>query len=482
MQKAAPSLPRVLTMVLFALSCFGLLLFLWLSFGGPIPFKPKKYRFQVAVPEATQLGLEADVRVAGVPIGKVRVKEPDKEGNRTLATVEVDQRFAPVRSNARAILRQKTLLGETYMELTPGTKDAPFLKENGRLGNARVQETVELDEILQALDPVTRDSFRGWQQSVAKAVDGRGQDLNDVFGNLPIFARDGSDVLKVLDTHGQALSRLVRNTGTVFGALTEREDQLRNLITGSANTFEATASQNEALAETFRIFPTFLDESKATLARLQTFATDTRPLIRDLRPVARDLRPALRATRALAPDLERFFRRMDALIRVSRTGLPALRDVLDGARPLLGSLNAFVMQLNPALEFLGLYQHVITDFLMGPPTGMSAITSTPTEGAIGNYLRQIGPTGPESLGIHRDRLSNNRGNTYPSPLALAGREGGGKRLIFPNWDCKNTGVGEKDSTPGTPSGSPGCFVEPPFEFQGRRTKFPHVEAQDYGGR
>ena len=62
-------------MVLFALSCFGLLLFLWLSFGGPIPLKPKGYRFKVAFPEATQLGLEADVRVAGVSVGKVVAKD-----------------------------------------------------------------------------------------------------------------------------------------------------------------------------------------------------------------------------------------------------------------------------------------------------------------------------------------------------------------------------------------------------------------------
>src|SRR5207244_9234980 len=34
MQKNAPSLPRIAAMVIFALSCFGLLLFLWLSFGG----------------------------------------------------------------------------------------------------------------------------------------------------------------------------------------------------------------------------------------------------------------------------------------------------------------------------------------------------------------------------------------------------------------------------------------------------------------
>src|SRR5207249_7224520 len=88
MQKQAPSLGRILTMVLFALSCFGLLLFLWLSFGGSIPLEPQKYRIKVAFPEATQLGLEADVRVAGVSVGKVVGKELDpKGGNRTLATL-----------------------------------------------------------------------------------------------------------------------------------------------------------------------------------------------------------------------------------------------------------------------------------------------------------------------------------------------------------------------------------------------------------
>ena len=58
-------------MVVFALSCFGLLLFLWLSFGGPVPLKPKGYRVTVNFPEATTLAQEADVRVAGVPIGRV---------------------------------------------------------------------------------------------------------------------------------------------------------------------------------------------------------------------------------------------------------------------------------------------------------------------------------------------------------------------------------------------------------------------------
>ena len=77
MVKSTPSFGRIAAMVIFALSCFGLLLFLWLAFGGPIPLKPKGYRFQASFAEATQLAKEADVRISGVPVGKVKTIEPD---------------------------------------------------------------------------------------------------------------------------------------------------------------------------------------------------------------------------------------------------------------------------------------------------------------------------------------------------------------------------------------------------------------------
>ena len=80
MQKQAPSVGRILTMVLFALSCFGLLLFLWISFGGAIPLKPKGYQFKIAFPEATQLAVESDVRISGVPVGKVKAVELSDNG------------------------------------------------------------------------------------------------------------------------------------------------------------------------------------------------------------------------------------------------------------------------------------------------------------------------------------------------------------------------------------------------------------------
>jgi virulence factor Mce-like protein len=469
MQKSTPSFAQLLTMVVFALSCFGLLLFLWLSFGGPIPLKPKGYQVRIDFPEATTLATEADVRIAGVSVGKVRKLDVDRGANRTIVTLELDRAFAPLHQDARAILRQKTLLGETYVELTPGHgKNIP---EGGLLGNAQIANTVQLDEIFDSLDPQTRAAFQGWQQELAKGIKGHGRDFNDALGTLPGFAADGTDVLSVLDTQQGALGRLVKNTGVVFRALTENESQLQNLILSSKRTFDATASQQDALAETIRIFPTFLDESKATFARLQTFSANTRPLIQDLRPVARDLKPTLQDVRALAPDLEQFFVRLDPVISEARTAMPATREILKGAEPLLASLHPFLGQLNPILQYLEASQTQVSDFLTYG-AGALADTTTSASGGTGHYLRQFGPTGAESAAIYRERIKTNRGNSYVSPTALYGPT---ESMVTPSFDCNNTGGAHPPT-----KDEPGCSIDKSFEFQGRlQPRFPHVDGADY---
>src|SRR5690348_6483536 len=143
METGTPSLRRVITMALFALSCAGLLLFLWLSFGGTIPFNPQGYRVKVAFPNAGQLATQADVRIAGVTVGKVIDKSLDPQGNRTMATLELDRKYAPIHQNARAILRQKTIIGETYVEITPGTPNAKPVPDGGVLPRGQVQNAVQ---------------------------------------------------------------------------------------------------------------------------------------------------------------------------------------------------------------------------------------------------------------------------------------------------------------------------------------------------
>jgi virulence factor Mce-like protein len=210
-------------MVIFALSCFGLLLFLWTAFGGSVPLKPKGYRFHTSFAEAGQLALQADVRISGVPVGKVEQITPDKRTGRADAVIQLDPRYAPLPSDSRAILRQKTLLGETYVDLTPGHRSAKPIPEGGTLPAGQVAATVELDEILRSFDPKTRAAFQEWMQNQATAISGHGQDLNDALGNLGPFADDTNDLVGILNREQPAVQQLVANTGIVFQALSERD-------------------------------------------------------------------------------------------------------------------------------------------------------------------------------------------------------------------------------------------------------------------
>jgi phospholipid/cholesterol/gamma-HCH transport system substrate-binding protein len=481
MQKQAPSLGRILVMVTFTLSCFGLLLYLWLSFGGSIPLKPNGYRFKVAFPEATQLGVEADVRIAGVSVGRVRAKSTDPaHPNRTVATIEMQSRYAPVARDTRAILRQKSLLGETFVELTPGhPKTAGTVPEGGFLADGRVADTVQLDEILDALDPQTRASFRGWQQELSRAVAGRGRDLNDALGNLPEFAQDGNDLLTLLDAQSESVRGLVRGTGEVFGALSKDEGQLHNLIVDAGETFDATARQQAALAESLRIFPTFLDESRLTFQRLESFSKDTDPLVQELRPAARDLTPTLRDLRAVAPDLRTALTNLDPLISASKTGMPALRDTLSNAKPLVGQLQPFLEQLNPILQWLEYNQLTTADFISNGAATLADTTDTVTNQEMGHYLRQFGPIGPESVAMYPTRPAASRGNAYLRPDALTG-EKHDRYMMFGNFDCANAGGQRMTAVPDT-SDAPSCFVQdPPAWPPGNTLPYPHIDAASYG--
>jgi len=477
MIKQAPTRGRILAMVAFALSCFAIVLSMWIQFGGSVPLRAQSYRVQIAFPQGTGITKNIDVRAAGIPIGTVVGVEVDHAAGRALTTIELDSEYAPLSSDARAILRRKTLLGETFVEIATGSSSAPKLADGGRLDDARVAKTVELDEVLQTYDPTTRRAFRIWQQELGTALGDRGETLNNALGQLPDFTRKGTDLLAVLDEQESSVRGLVRDTGEVYSALSQDERQLRALIRNSHGVFSQTADKRDSLAAAIRIFPVFLSESKATLERLERFSRDTRPLVRDLRPVARELRPTVRSVRALAPDLKRFFTRFDQQITASRKGVPALREVIDETRPLLGAVGPFLSELNPIFQWLEVNQHLTADFLSYGASGLSDTTPSAPAGETGHYLRQLGVTGLESIGIHQNRLSSNRGNAYLPPV-YTGRETS-RRLIQPNWDCKPSG-GEVEAKPAPAGATVACFTQPDQLFKGKRQgRFPHVEREGY---
>jgi phospholipid/cholesterol/gamma-HCH transport system substrate-binding protein len=417
MSKRAPSTAQLLVIAGFALSCFGILLFLWITFGGPTPFKAKSYEIKVPFNEATQLAQQSDVRISGVSVGKVQTIEVSPEGNRALATINIEDKYGPIPAGTRAVLRTKTLLGETYVELTPGDADGPELADGSTLPKANVAESVQLDEIFRTFDKPTRAAFQEWMQEGAVSIEGRGQSFSNAFAELEPFFSETDRLFRILDTQRLAVKQLFSNGATTFRALRGREGQLASLIRNSDAVWRTTAARNRDIEALFRAFPTFEDEQRLTFNRLKEFALNTDPLFRQLVPAAEELSPTLVAFSRFAPQAKGFFDGLETVIDRAPAGFPALRQFLRSDFPvLLRALDPFLRNLNPVLTGLDLYKNEVAALL----GNVSAATNAVHLSAAGeqvHFLRALGPFGPETLATYPNRTTTNRNSAYSQPLA-----------------------------------------------------------------
>ena len=229
-------------MVGFALSCFGLVLFLWLAFGGPVPLKPKGYRVSASFAEARSSPTRPTCGSPASRSARSRRSSRTPRPGRSLVTIELDAKYAPLPADAQAILRQKTLLGETYVELTPGTErrgDAPRGRR-AAAGAGRPRRSSSTRSCARSTPRRARRSRSGCRRRPRRST-GHGRDVNDAFGNLGPFAEDATELRRHPRPQEPAVQRLISDTGVVFEALTERDGQLRGLIENSNTVFATTA-------------------------------------------------------------------------------------------------------------------------------------------------------------------------------------------------------------------------------------------------
>jgi phospholipid/cholesterol/gamma-HCH transport system substrate-binding protein len=526
MQKRAPTLGNILVIGLFALSCFGLLLFLWGSFGGSIPLKPKGYRFTVAFTRTLTLAEQADVRISGVDVGHV-VSLKNNPNGRTRVVIEIDHQYAPLRSNIKATLRQKTLLGETYVQLIPGPKSGPLLADNGQLANAQVESSTTLDDLLSTFDPQTRRAFQEWAQTQAASFEGRGEDLNAIFANLEPFVEHANTLVGLLASQQGAVTATVHNTGVVFNALSERDHQLQGLIEHGEQTFHATAQSSQEFADAFRDFPAFERNSQVALRSLDSFATDASPLLDQLRPAEQKLAPLLQTVKTFAPEFNGFLTGVGSLTKASKQGLPAFSRALNLLSPLLGAASPVFRNLDPFLQYTGEYVPELQAFfanITAATNGHDNNADNPT-GPQQHYLRAVQTIGPESLAVYPQRVGSNRANPYFQPGAFRSLANGGLS-VFSTANCSDvdpeiSGEGNatvsteilkllegntvvqvpakpeapaKAAVPATATepekpaeaahgpeperkvAAPGCNQQSPFNFNGQISQFPHATA------
>ncbi len=415
MNTQAPSTSKILMMVAFAGSCIGLLLFLWISFGGAIPLAPQGYRLNAQFSQAVQLAQQSDVRISGVSVGKVVSVSLDRHTGLTKAVLQIDSRYAPRPADTRAILRQKSLLGETYIELSPGSANAPRLPDGGTLPRGQIAPTVQLDQILSTFDPTTRRAFSTWMQQDGVALTNRGQQFNAAIATLDPFATNVESVLSVLRRDSAATSALLSDGGQVFGALARSPAQLQGLVRNSNAVFASTAARNAELAAAIKAFPGFTVATRLTIDRVHSFAAVAKPLIDELRPAARQLSPTLEQTVTLAPELRTLLENVAPLTQASKAGVPAFVHFLDASVPWLRRLKPYLGNFVPIFDYINSYRRELAAFFANSTATTQATAQNITQTKLLHYLRISNPVNPEAVSAYPRRLESNRGNPYMVP-------------------------------------------------------------------
>ena len=467
----SPAMRSIVFMVIFFLAAFALLLFVWQRFGGVAPLAPKGYRVHVHFPQAQNLQPNADVRMAGVTIGKVVSVTPTL--GRTDAVLQVDRPYVPLRQGTKVMTRVKTLLGETFVALAPGSRDAPAIPEGGLISNADIGQTQQLDEVLGAFDAKTRTTLRRYLEMTAESVDGRGGDLNDALGHLGPTAQQLDTLISTLDAQRGDLRTFIDKTGGVFDAIARRPAALRGLVRSGDSVLATTDRMRSGLRHTIDALVPLQRELRTSTGSALAAARVARPTLRTLRTPSRHVATAIAGGERLGRALTSLFRDLPPSLRASRAGLPATQRMLRASRPLSVQLLAAGRQLNPLLDLVRAYDRDLVGSFAAFSNAMQS-TVTESDGVARHYMRAVLAFNNEGNGKQAARPYTNRHNAYPRPGWLSELAKG----TLSSSDCNN--LTPDPNAPTVPIGTTGvtpCKVQGGWTFRGHTSYFPQISPE-----
>jgi phospholipid/cholesterol/gamma-HCH transport system substrate-binding protein len=292
---------------------------------------PMEIKAEFPTGQAVTPGQGQTVRVAGVRIGDIaRVELKD---GRALITLHIDDEYrGMVRADASGLLRPRTGLKDMFIEMNPGSPDAPELTEGDVIPVSNTLPDVNPSEILAGLDADTRDYLKLLLSGAGEGLEGRSDDLREVLRRFEPLNRDIALVTTEGAKRRRELRRLISSLNTLNAELGRRDDDLAELVQAASTTFQAIASERTNVSATVRELPSTLRQATSSLARVEEMANILGPTLDRMQPVARAMRAANRETlpfaREAAPQLR------DAIRPFVREVRPLLRELTPTARNL----------------------------------------------------------------------------------------------------------------------------------------------------
>jgi virulence factor Mce-like protein len=216
----------------------------------------------------------SDVKVLGVPVGRVTALEP--RGEVVRATIEYSD-DVELPADVKAVLVSPSVVGDRFVQLAPAYTKGPRLKASTHLPRERTAVPVELDEVYQSLDDLSvalgpkganKDgSLSKLLDASARQLDGEGRQVNDTI-------RDVGRLSQTLENSSDDLFGSVREISEFVSMLRENDATVRRFNDSTAQVAEVLEGERGDLA--------------ATVDELSRALVDVRDLVKENRQVLGD--------------------------------------------------------------------------------------------------------------------------------------------------------------------------------------------------
>lgn len=337
-------LGRALTLAAFALAVLATALLMF-DAGGD-------YRVHVVLDNAGQLVKGNQVKVGGRPVGVVEEIELQDDA-RARIEVSIDDELAPLHQGTVMTLRATSLSGiaNRYLALEPGRNDEPAIPDGGEIPAHDGREAVDLDQILNTLDPSTQRDLQAFVRNAADmfaedpAADGRAtlaaaRQANAGLESLNPALSQSAATFRALMRDQEDLERFIVRSAQVVQDVTARPEHLEPLVGNALRAVGALAGETSALESALGRLPPVLRKANTTAVNLRGTLADLRPLVQEARPVAPllsaafgELRPFARDARPVVAEAREVIDRagtradlvgvLERLVQVSRAAVPA---------------------------------------------------------------------------------------------------------------------------------------------------------------
>jgi phospholipid/cholesterol/gamma-HCH transport system substrate-binding protein len=256
------------------LAIVAIVVFTYLGFTKFANPFASQYTVHAIFSNANGLRPDSLVRIAGVNVGKVESVGPvagcklggslqNTAGTTTQqctaadVTMTIDDSGLPIHKDATFALRPRIFLeGNFFVDVSPGTPEAPVAPSGYTFPIEQGTEPVQFDQVLTSLQSGTRQNLQTLIQQFGTAVKRGGPSYNSSIQYwLPAYEYSAIVGHDALGIQPHDLSNWIAEQGTVSGAIDTHPQNLQNLITDFNTTAHAFAVQNVALSNAVAALP-----------------------------------------------------------------------------------------------------------------------------------------------------------------------------------------------------------------------------------